>query len=137
MIQQKIERHIESLTAGTVISVSHGLYRHVALIAEESFYGERKVLAFSAEHRGFVEQTFADFSQGREVVINGYFGRLPSSIVLQRARLMKGKHYSWVNFNCEHFVRCAHGVSIESPQLQSLAMVSGATVALLAFAARL
>lgn len=46
MIQQKIERRLESLPAGTVVSVSHGLYRHVGIIAEESFYSERRVLAF-------------------------------------------------------------------------------------------
>lgn len=34
--------------------------------------------------------------------------------------------YSWTKFNCEHFVRYAHAVPIESPQLKRFTFLSGA-----------
>jgi hypothetical protein len=33
--------------------------------------------------------------------------------------------YSWITFNCEHFVRHAHDVAVESPQLKRWATLAG------------
>ena len=87
---------------------------------------ERSVLSFSAEAKGFVEESFSAFSGGRPVVCDGYLGELPSWVVMQRARERAGQPYSLFSFNCEHFVRYAHGVPMESPQLQQVGAFVGA-----------
>jgi hypothetical protein len=119
------QQEIWTLPAGTVVQVNSGLYNHVALIGDRLIMGERSVLAFSAQAGGFVEQPYSAFAVGRAVGIDGYPGRLPSQTVMQRARLKQGQAYSWMDFNCEHFVRYAHGLPIESPQLRQWAFVAG------------
>jgi hypothetical protein len=47
-------------------------------------------------------------------------GNLPPEVVLHRARSIQGRACSLTDFNCEHFVRHAHGVEIKSPQLLRL-----------------
>lgn len=59
------------------------------------------------------------------MTIDGYLGVLSQETVMQRARLKQGQAYSWTNFNCEHFVRYAHGLPIESPQLRQWSFVAG------------
>lgn len=116
---------IRSLPAGTVVRVSHGWYDHVALVGDRVVRGERTVFSFSAKAGGIVEEPYSVFASGREVSIDGYLGGLPSETVMQRARLKRGQGYSWTEFNCEHFVRYAHGVRVESPQLRKFALLGG------------
>jgi hypothetical protein len=101
------------------------LYFHVALIGDRIIGSERSVLAFTpgAGAGGLIEQRFSEFARGRPVTRVGYLGTLPPEIVLQRARTMSEAPYSWTEFNCEHFVRYAHGVPVESPQLRFWAAV--------------
>jgi hypothetical protein len=122
------------LPAGTVVRVSHGLYDHVALLGDREVSGERGVVAFSADAGGFVEQPFSALAGTRTVNVDGYLGKLPPAVVLQRARAMRGRSYSWANFNCEHFVRQAHGLLVESPQLRRWALL-GSVVGLLSLGA--
>ncbi len=135
MIHTNIQQDIWGLPAGTVIRVRHDWYDHVGLLSDHLIEGERGVLAFSAQEQGFVEQAFHAFAQGRQVRIDGYPGSLPPDIVMHRAWLKRGQVYSWVNFNCEHFVHFAHGLPIESPQLRQWAFL-GSVVGLLVFAVR-
>lgn len=121
--------------AGTVVRVSYGLYDHVALLGDRLIQGERSVLAFSAKARGFTEQRFCAFADGRTVASDGFLGGLPPSSVMQRARSKQGEPYSWMDFNCEHFVRYAHGLPIESPQVRRWAIFGGA-VGVLVLASR-
>ena len=114
-----------NLSAGTVIRVNTGFYSHVGLLGDRFINGERSVLSFSAEAKGFVEEPFSVFSGGRPVVSDGYLGNLPPAIVMWRARQKVGQPYSWLEFNCEHFVRYAHGVPVESPQLQQGGVILG------------
>lgn len=134
MIPTQIQQ-IWALPVGTVIRVSHGWYHHVALLGDGVIQGERSVLAFSAQAGGFIEQPFSAFALGRSVTADGYLGGLPPASVMQRARLKQGQAYSWTEFNCEHFVRYAHGVPIESPQLRQWAFLGG-VVGFFALAAR-
>lgn len=120
-----ILQNIWALPTGTVIRVSHGWYDHVGLIGERPIMGERSVMAFSAQFGGLVEQPYSAFANGHVVTIDGYLGVLPQETVMQRARLKQRQAYSWTNFNCEHFVRYAHGVPIESPQLRQWTFVAG------------
>jgi len=123
MISLPFQQDIGNLPSGTVIRVNHGWYDHVALIGDRILQGERSVLGFSAQVRGFVEQPYSAYASGRTVTIDGYFGVLPPEIVMKRARLKRGQAYSWTDFNCEHFVRYAHGVREESPQLRRWAFL--------------
>lgn len=125
MIFLPVQQKILALPSGTVIRVNDGLYDHVALTGDRIFNGERSVLAFSAQANGFVEQPYSAFARGRRVTIDGYLGGLLPEVVMQRARLKRGQAYSWTNFNCEHFVRYAHGVPVESPQLRQWTFLAG------------
>lgn len=119
------QHDIWSLPIGTVVRVSHGWYDHVGLIGDNIFRGERTVVSFSAKAGGFLEEPFSAFASGRQVTIDGYPGGLPPQNVMQRARLKRRQSYSWTQFNCEHFVRYAHGVPSESPQLARWAFLGG------------
>lgn len=119
--------------AGTVVRVSHGLYDHLGLLGEGAIGADRTVLAFSAEAGGFIEQSFTEFAGGRPVTVDGYLGSLHPAVVLQRARSLQGRAYSWLTFNCEHFVHHAHGVEIHSPQLRQWTLLG--LVGLFAFTA--
>ena len=135
MIHTNIQHDIWGLPAGTVIRVRHGWYDHVGLLGDHLIVGERSVLAFSAKEQGFVEQAFHAFAQGRQVRVEGYPGLLPPAIVMHRARLKRGQAYSWVDFNCEHFVHYAHGLPMKSPQLRQWAFL-GSVLGFLVLAAR-
>ena len=82
-----------------------------------------------------MEEPFSIFARGQTVVIEGYLGILPPAVVMQRARMKRGQAYSLSDFNCEHFVRYAHCVPVESPQLRQWAFLGG-LVGILALAAR-
>ncbi|MCG7980275.1 MAG: lecithin retinol acyltransferase family protein [Candidatus Thiodiazotropha taylori] len=61
------------------------------------------------------EEIFAD---GCKIKIHGYPSQLPPFVVLRKARNKLGTKYDVFKWNCEHFVRWAHGLKPESPQLQ-------------------
>lgn len=134
MIRSSIQQEVWALPVGTVLRVSHGWYDHVALISDRILQGERSVLTFSADAGGLSEQPYSTFAGRRPVIIDGYLGCLPPAIVMQRARLQQGRAYSWSEFNCEHFVRYAHGVPIESPQLRQWTFLAG-VIGLVTYAA--
>jgi hypothetical protein len=73
------------------------------------------------------------FCKNEVVRVVGYPGRLTphkvSSVPSNASR-----EYSWLSFNCENFVRHAHALKPESPQVNTL--VAFAAVALFAVAAR-
>jgi hypothetical protein len=107
-----------NLPPGTVVRVNHGLYDHVGLLGDQWINGERTVISFAAKTGGLIEERFSQFSAGRHVTSDGYPGVLPPSIVLRRARGLQQRPYAWLTFNCEHFIRHAHGIPEESPQLR-------------------
>lgn len=123
MIHTKRKQDIWELPVGTVVRVRHGFYEHVAMLGEHAIGVERAVVSFSAQAGGFVEEPFSIFARGHTVVIEGYLGVLPPAVVMQRARMKRGRAYSLSDFNCEHFVRYAHGVPVESPQLRQWAFL--------------
>lgn len=131
-----IQCDLRLLLVGTVLRVSHDLYDHVGLLSDRLIQGERSVLSFSAAADGLVEEPYSAFSAGRPVFSDGYLGHLPPEVVLQRARSKFGQVYSWTQFNCEHLVRYAHGVRVESPQFQRLMLLAGGCVGLFAMLAR-
>lgn len=104
------------------------------MLSEHAIGGERAVVSFSAQASGFVEEPISIFARGQTVVIEGYLGVLPPEAVMRRARMKRGQAYSLSDFNCEHFVRYAHGVPVESPQLRQWAFL-GVFAGILALAA--
>lgn len=109
--------NLQQLLPGTVLRLNRGLYDHVALLGEYAMFGERTVLSFGPNPNGLVEVGFSEFSGGNQVLVDGYLGQLPPEQVLSLARQLGQRRYSWLAFNCEHFVRAAHAVTVESPQL--------------------
>lgn len=92
-------------------------------------------MSLSRQAGGFLEEPLSSFAKGRTVTVDGYLGSLPPAAVMARARLKRGTAYEWSTFNCEHFVRYAHGVKVESPQLQGAVILGLLGLATL-FAAR-
>lgn len=125
MAQSAMKVHHESLRPGTVLRFKGALYDHVVLLGEHSWPGERTVLSFGPE--GYRETRFAAMVANRAVQVDGYLGQLMPQQVIARARSLGAKwEYSWLFRNCEHFVREAHGVPSESPQIQgAIALATG------------
>jgi hypothetical protein len=110
--------NIHEFTPGTVLRINRGLYDHVALLGEHDWPGERQVLSFGPSLLGLEEVSFSEFAGKRVVRVDGFLGQLTPTEVLARARgIGVQRRYSWLAFNCEHFVRAAHGSPLESPQL--------------------
>jgi len=85
------------------------------------------VIHSSKQFKRVVEEAMIDFARkGLSLVCSdGFPGRLPPELVLERARSQIGVPWR-VKYNCEHFSRWAHGLPVQSPQLQS--RVTKATV---------
>ncbi len=128
-------QNIDDLVTGTVLRVSHGPYDHVGLVSDRYINGERAVLSFAASTGGLLEEPFSVFALNRRVYNDGYLSQLDPYWVMVRARAITHRRYSWTAYNCEHFVRDAHGLKPESPQLQSW-LVLGSFVGLVLAAAR-
>ena len=109
-------RRFTNVSAGTVVKAGRGFYSHVGMLTGYNIAGQRLVLSHSP--KGIVEEPIDVFAEGNFVYAEGYLGKLNPSEVLVRARSQRGATYSLLGRNCEHFVRFAHGVAIESPQLQ-------------------
>lgn len=110
----------DSLPAGTLVSVSRGLYRHVGLLTEPTGGWERQVISLNPGQFGYqvVEEPLSTFARGKPVRAEPTRTALPDWAVLARARSGQHPAYDWLGFNCEHFARFALGQPIESPQLK-------------------
>ncbi len=125
MTQLAVDVSLESLQPGTVLRVKGPIYDHVVLLAEYAFVGDRTVISFGPE--GYRVTPLSMITANRAVQVDGYLGQLLPLQVLARARDLGAKwKYSWFSRNCEHFVRAAHGVRAESPQVQrAIALSAG------------
>lgn len=110
---------LATLPAGTLVSVSRGLYRHVGLLTETTFAQERHVISLNpgALHHQVIEESLSAFARGNPVRVVPMTTTLPSWAILARARSGQHPQYAWAAFNCEHFARFALGHKLESPQL--------------------
>lgn len=116
---------LQSYPAGTIISTHRGLYKHVGLLAESQLGLERRVISLNPGPVGqqVKEESLASFTQGKDWVVEPTEAALPASVILGRARSGQHPPYSWIGFNCEHFVRFAHGQATKSPQIRAWAGV--------------
>ena len=105
-----------SLAPGTVIAVWVGFIRHVGIVTDRTYGAHPSVISNSHRAGGVIEEPLPVFSSGQDVDVVGYPGSLPPQQVLQKARSRIGE--TWDLFwNCEHFVKWAHGLRPRSPQL--------------------
>jgi len=110
---------------GQVVSVSNDGYKHKGLISDRMIDGELAIISLSKAANGVLEESLSSFACGRDVTIDGYFGTLSPYDVVRNARALIGTTYDLFSNNCEHFVRKAHGVYIESPQVKGWLLITG------------
>lgn len=112
--------------AGTVLRYWVDGYWHYGLLVQGN-----QVIHNSKFHGKVVKQALHEFANGNEPEI---VFDLSSENLLQacdRAHEFLGMPYALFTQNCEHFVRLAHGLMPESPQIQQALIVAGSgTVAL-------
>ncbi|TWO71528.1 hypothetical protein FN976_11480 [Caenimonas sedimenti] len=117
--------NLQQLLPGTVLRVPRGLYDHVVILGEHTWATERQVLSFGPGAQGLTEIPYSRFGGTNTVKVDGYLGQLDPFEVLARARRIGGQQrYSWIDFNCEHFVRASHGLPAESPQVAFAAVIA-------------
>lgn len=109
------------LQVGSIVEVDRGFYRHLGL-----FYGWRGQTPMILVNlpSGTKVQSLDEFSNGQSVYVKGYPSNLLDWQVLTRAKSVINKPYSWLSWNCEHFVNFAHGLKVESPQVLSWAALA-------------
>lgn len=125
----------QPLSVGDVIHINRNLYHHVAVVSDHFIGGEAALISISGQPGHIFEQRFSQLVQNDPWSNKGYLGSLPPYEVIQRARQMEHQPYSLGTWNCEHFVRVAHGLPAESPQVQqgiAIAVVGGMLVLLAA-----
>lgn len=118
-------RAIVSLRPGTVIAIPivFPFYWHKGIVSDRAHNGKPMVFACSAKTGKVLEETWDQFAEGSDVTVEGYLGTLHPLLVIERARACIGKRYQFFVFNCEHFVYTAHGLELQSPQLQATGIV--------------
>jgi hypothetical protein len=92
------------------------------------------VISNSARAGQGAEEPWQTFTGGRKAhLLRNLSTRLLASTVLARARSMLNEKWDIFTWNCQHFVREALGLTVESPQLQiagwgAFALLVGAVV---------
>ncbi|MFP5211761.1 MAG: hypothetical protein ACLGPL_00125 [Acidobacteriota bacterium] len=109
------------LVPGTVVSVRVGFFFHVGIVSDRhDCNGLPYVISNSARVGRGAEESWDVFSGGKTVYQEiGLESALPWPFVLVRAGNLMPKKWDLLSWNCEHFVREALGIKVESPQLQS------------------
>lgn len=109
---------MDKLRMGTIISVNVGPYEHLGILTDQGLDRHQTVISNSSRRGGVYEETIDVFTGGREMNVHGYIGSLDPNIAISRARSKIGSCYNIFHWNCEHFVRWAHGLVPESRQLK-------------------
>lgn len=119
--------HIFQVAPGTTLRFKLGDYWHYGILVHQGY-----VVHNSKRHRRVVKEPFANFAEGRNVEICSEVSSASLELACQRAHRYIGMAYQLFIQNCEHFVRLAHGLDPESPQIQKAVIAASAgTVALL------
>ena len=111
---------LPAFAAGTVVRADRGLYTHVGILAELVPGRERNVISLNPATQ-MLEEPLSVFGRGQPLVLEPPLSSLHPSLVLARARSGTHPLYSWMEFNCEHFLCFAFGVELRSPQLHRFA----------------
>ncbi len=130
-LKANINSH-NNLRAGDVVAIRHPLYKHFAIISDKS--NEHKghtypnLISLSYRTGTVLEESWHQIVGNNKVEISQIKGIEPQHVIVERARkcIDKNIKYDLLTFNCEHFVRYAHGLPIESIQVQKV--ISGAII---------
>ncbi|MCB2102027.1 MAG: hypothetical protein KDE22_14215 [Rhodobacterales bacterium] len=113
---------------GTVVAARFGFYKHVGIVSDRWDRDGPMVISNSKRSGHGAEEGMRLFAAGTPVRIVGFPGTLPPDEVLARARAVMTRPYDLLTWNCEHFIRHAHGLPRYSPQMRA-AMGIGLAVA--------
>jgi hypothetical protein len=106
-----------------VYVVVFGLVKHWGILADRFVDGKPTVVSNSYRAGGTFEEAWDAFSGGRDVHYAPLSTALAGSEVLRRARARLGRRWSLWSWNCEHAVREALGLPVQSPQLRTAVAV--------------
>ena len=112
------------LIPGTVVSVAVGPITHFGIVSDRQSNGLPHIISCSRRTGQVAEESAAAFANGGKIKVHGYPGERQPLHVMQKARSALGTKYDLFKWNCEHFVRWAHELKPESPQLLA-AMIIG------------
>jgi len=112
---------------GTVVSVMAGPIEHFGIVSDLEIGGMPCIISNSRRSGQVAEEPVNVFADGKTMKIHGYPSRRTPAAVIACARSQLGKAYNLVSWNCEHFIRWAHGLKVESPQLR-IAVVTGLVI---------
>ena len=124
------------LSPSLVISVRYPLYKHFAIVSDRSFNGKPNLISLSYRAGTVLEEPWDTVVGKYPIELSPIRGKDTAEIVLKRARYYLNSEikYNLLTFNCEHFVRLAHGLPSESRQVQKAlygAIIGTATCLLL------
>lgn len=131
---------LNQLTPGTVIAVRYSMYKHFAIVSDNrednKIDGMPNLISLSYRTHGVQEEPWHTVVGNRNIEKSNIQGSCPTELVLSRARefIDRKVKYQLFTFNCEHFVRYAHGLPMESIQVKRAlhgAVIGAATCALL------
>jgi len=117
-MQQDIKPSL--LEPGTVIAIRYAMYKHFAIVSDRISHGMPKLISLSYRTKGIHEEPWHVVAGKRRIETSLIKGSYPKEVVLSRARdcMNKNIKYELLTFNCEHFVRYAHGLPVESIQVK-------------------
>ena len=117
---------MRNYTLGTVVFVKIWPIKHYGIISGLNEFGEMLVISNSKALGCVTEEPLKNFTMGKQAVVEGYPSNYNPGDVIARARSQVGKKYYLFSDNCEHFVRWAHRLKPESPQLQIVSVLAAA-----------
>jgi hypothetical protein len=124
-LSQTVQKGESMHPAGTVLKLDFGTYFHYG-IAD----GLGKVIHNSKKHLKVIEESYEAFAEGKKIIVSGITSTNPAKAVITAKRYL-GMPYNLIRSNCEHFARLAHGLEVESTQLQQYLLAAlGAGAAL-------
>ena len=100
---------------GDVVAIPFGIgLSHYGIVTAQG-----TVISNSRKHGGVIEQSLADFSNGKRVRLCERTDALGGAIAEPRARRRKGQNYHLTESNCAHFSRYSHRQKPTSIQIAS------------------
>lgn len=105
---------MHNLTPGDIIEVPiYGFYKHYGVVTHAGI-----IINASKKCGKVLEETLADFCESSQWRKSQISSNLSPDEIIMRAKGKIGQTYCLLSQNCEHFVRYALGLSVESVQVK-------------------
>ena len=114
---------MNKLIPGTVVSMMVGPIEHFGIVSDQLIGGVPHIISNSKRTGLVCEEPVSIFANGQNLKTYDFSGTLNPSAVVSRARTKIGSAYDLIGWNCEHFIRWALGMKVESPQLRGAAIL--------------